>query len=223
MPIRPENTPTTERELVPEGNHVGILYRIINIGTIETPYLDKDGNKKHTPKVRLYWELPNELREYEKDGEMKQLPMSISREVTLSLYKSEKQTAVLRTITHALIGTSLKDEEAESYDIEDLLGRACMVEVSHERMDNGTEFAKAVGFGSIPKGMEVPAQTNKSRVDDVREMSQEEIEELPEWLRDKMKASREYHVRFLAPRGDTPQSAVDEIRNTEIKDEDVPF
>jgi hypothetical protein len=32
-------------------------------------------------------------------------------------------------------------------------------------------------------------------------MTKEEIEELPEYIKDDMKLSHEYHVRFLAPRG----------------------
>lgn len=201
VPPKPENK---ERELVPQGNHVARLYRIINIGTIDTGFQNEDGSPKKQSKVRLYWELPNEMREFEYEGEKKTQPMSISREVTLSLYKSEKHTAVLRTITHALLGVTLKDEEAEVFDIEELLGKACMVEVSHETTKDGKVFAKAVGFGSIPKGMTVPDQVNDNRVDNVRTMSQEDIETLPEWLRDKMKSSDEYALRFLAPRSEQP-------------------
>lgn len=218
MSITAPKQESKPRELVPEGNHVARLYRIINIGTIETPYLNDDGTKKKQAKVRLYFELPNEMREFEYDGEKKTLPMSISREVTLSLYKSEKQTAVLRTIANALIGMNLKDEEAEAFDIEDLLGRACMVQVETNEWE-GNKFSKAVGFGSIPNGVDTPEQVNESRVDNVREMSKEEIDELPEWLADKMKASDEYHVRFLAPRSE--QKA--EPKEDEISPDDIPF
>ena len=212
MAITPGGQSSAPRELVPEGNHVARLYRIIAIGTIPTPYLDENtGKPKEQSKVRLYFELPNEMREFDYDGEKKTLPMSISREVTLSLYKGAAQTAVLRTIAHALIGQAITDDEAETFDIEQLLGMACMVEVEHQRMDNGIEFAKAVGFGSIPKGMTVPEQVNENQVQNVREMTKEEIEELPEWLRDKMKSSREYHVRFEAPREETKPGEEDEV------------
>lgn len=216
MSIIPPKAEGKERELVPEGNHIGILYRIINIGTIDTGFTNDDGSPKKQAKVRVYFELPNEMREFEYDGEKKTLPMSISREVTLSLYKSEKHTAILRTIANACIGTALKDEEAERFDIEDLLGRACMIQVAHEQTKDGKTFAKAVGFGSIPKGMNVPKQTNENRVQNVREMTRDEIDELPEWLRDKMKSSDEYHVRFEAPR--SAPAASDEIGPG-----DVPF
>lgn len=209
-----------ERELVPEGNHIGILYRIINIGTIDTGFQNQDGSPKKQAKVRVYFELPGETREFEYDGEKKTLPMSIGREVTLSLYKSEKHTAVLRTIANACIGTALKDEEAERFDIEDLLGKACMVQISHETTKDGKQFAKAVGFGSLPKGMEVPKQTNENRVQNVREMTVEQISELPEWLRDKMKSSDEYHVRFDAPRAEVTK---EKYPADDIDPEGIPF
>jgi hypothetical protein len=218
MSIIPPKADSKPRELVPTGNHVATLFKIVNIGTIPTPYMNDDGTVKEQARIRLYFELPHEMREFEtKDGEKKTLPMSISREVTLSLYKSEKMTSVLRTTAHALIGQSLTDQEAEVFNVEDLLNMHCMVEVAHETMSDGkgTKFAKAVGFGSIPKGMEVPEQINKGVIQNVREMSQDEIEALPDWLRDKMKSSREYHVRFLAPRTEAPQ-ATDTIGDTNV-------
>ncbi len=136
-------------------------------------------------------------------------------------------TSTLRLMAHALIGTKLTDQEAEVFDVEDLLNKACMVEVTHETMKDGKEFAKAISFGSIPKGMEVPEQINAGVVQDVYKMTEEEVEALPEWLRDKMKTSREYHVRFLAPRSETPQ-AVDEMPDSvreaqELEPGDMPF
>lgn len=209
MPIIPPKQAEQERELVPEGNHIARLYRLINIGTITTPYKDeRTGELKKQSKIRLYFELPNEMREYTynkgtDDEEVKNLPMSVSKEVTLSMYKSEKQTAALRKIAHALIGTALTDEEAESFDVEGLLGLACMLEIEHEtHKESGNKYASVVGFGSIPKGMDVPEAINDKQVQNVREMTIEEIEELPDWLKAKMKSSDEYHVRFLAPRGD---------------------
>jgi len=207
-------TSSTPRELVPAGNHAARLYEIIYIGEIETPYKDNEGNNKWQNKVRLTWELPNEMREFEKDGETTKKPMVISREVTFSLYKSEKQTAVLRTIANALVGTALKDEEAEAFDIDDLLGKDCMVEVSHEEYE-GSKYAKPVGFGSIPAGLTVPEQINKSNIVNVREVTPEEVDALPEFIANKMRSSREYHVRFDAPRSE-PKKVTEELDESNI-------
>jgi len=203
---------TKERELVPVGNHVARLYNIMYLGTLETPYLNDDGTKKEQYKVRLTFELPNELREFGEDK--KELPMVISKECTFSMYKGT-HTAILRTIAHALIGESLKDEEAESFDIDELLGKACMVEVSHEEYDGNT-YAKAVGFGSIPKGMTVPAQVNDNHVVSVHDSKIEDIEKLPEFLKKKITASKEYKARV----GGTP---VAEVKKEEVDSTSIPF
>lgn len=203
---------TKPRELVPEGNHVATLYSLVYIGTVETPYFNDDGSKKEQYKVRLTFELPHELREFERDGETKELPMVISKECTFSMYKGS-HTAQLRTIAHALIGTALKDEEAEAFDIDDLLGRSCMVEVSHEEYE-GKKYAKAVGFGSIPKGMDVPKQINETQIVSVHDTPIEDIDKLPEFISKKIQSSKEYRERVGKSDGDdTP----------EINPEDVPF
>ena len=206
--MKAPKTDTTPRELVPEGNHVATLYSIIYIGTVETPFRNEDGSVKEQYKVRLSFELPNELREFERDGEKVELPMVISKECTFSMYKGS-HTAQLRTIAHALIGTALKDEEAESFDIDDLLGKSCMVEVSHEEYE-GKKYGKAVGFGSIPKGLEVPEQVNKTHIVNVEETPIEEIDALPDFIKSKIKSSKEYRKRV----GDD---------DDEIKAGDIPF
>lgn len=211
MSITPEKTQSKPRELVPQGNHVARLYQIALIGTVETPFRenpdDPESPLKKQTKVRLSFELPNETREFDYDGETKTLPMAVHREVTLSLYRGA-QVAALRLIAEALVGEGLTDEEAEVFDVETLLGKACMVQVVHaEYKDN--KYAKAESFGSIPNGMDVPEAVNPQKILNVREMTKEEIDELPEWLGDKMKASEEYQVRFNAKRAEKVASPED--------------
>ncbi len=54
---------TKPRELVPVGNHVARLFKIVNIGTVPTPYLNEDGSVKEQSRIRLYFELPHEMRD----------------------------------------------------------------------------------------------------------------------------------------------------------------
>jgi len=203
---------TKPRELVPVGNHVARLYNLTYIGTIETPYTNEDGTKKEQYKIRLTFELPNETREFEKDGEKKTMLVVISKEVTFSMYKGS-HTAQLRTIAHALIGVDLKDEEAEVFDVDELLGKACMIQVSHEEYE-GNKYAKAVTFSSIPKGMTVPDQVNKSETVSVHDSSIEDIDKLPEFISKKIKASKEYKKRT---------GAKETLPAEEINPEDIPF
>lgn len=208
----------TKRELVPEGNHVSTLYEIVYLGTMETPYFNDDGSVKEQYKVRLTFELPDELREFGPDNE--KLPMVISKECNFSMYKGT-QTAVLRTIAHALVGQALTDEEAEAFDIDDLLGKSCMLEVSHEEYE-GKKYAKAVGFGSLPKGVKAPKQVNESRTKSVHDMTEDEIFELPEFISKKMTSSKEYQERF----GGTGKADIEEAdknSNNGVTPDGIPF
>lgn len=222
-------TDSRPRELVPEGNHVATLYNITYIGTIETPYVDeKTGEKKKQNRLRLTFELPNEMRKFEVDGETVEKPMVISKEMTFSMYKGSL-TAQLRTISHALIGQALTDEEAETFDADDLLGMSCMVEVTHEEYE-GSKYSKAVTFSSIPKGIEKPNSYNEPKSIVGYELSDQELNDLPEFISNKIKSSEEWKSKFdpaEIERKKDLQAEIDARRGAtpsdDIKPEDIPF
>ena len=70
----------TKREIVKAGTHIATCYSMIHIGTVEWEY---QGEKKWSNKVKLTFELPNEMRDF--GGEQK--PMVISKEYTISLHE----------------------------------------------------------------------------------------------------------------------------------------
>jgi len=188
-------------EIVPAGNHAARLFKIINIGTIDTGFLKDDGSPKIQPRVRLYFEIGNKMKTYkDKEGNEVTKPFAISTEVTLSLYKGAL-VAKLRTIAEAILGKALTDAEAETYDIEQLLGKACMVQINHEKTKDGNDYAKLATVSSLPDGLVAKELTNELVVQDVNHMSIVEIGELPEFLRDKMMGSLEYKNRFGTLKG----------------------
>ena len=74
------NSNSTKKEIVPSGTHIARCYSMIHIGTVEWEY---NGEQKFSNKVRLTFELPNEMREF--SGEQK--PMVISKEYTLTMHE----------------------------------------------------------------------------------------------------------------------------------------
>ena len=52
----------TSRELIPAGNYIARCYQMIEIGTVTENIMGKQVIAK---KVRVGWELPNELRTFE--------------------------------------------------------------------------------------------------------------------------------------------------------------
>lgn len=215
MSLTPQKQESTNRTIAPAGTHRAVLYKIINLGTIPTEWM---GQEKKSHKIRLIWELTDEKIEYEKDGEKKSGPIVVGRKFTFSL--GDKSS--LYPIVVGMIG-GLTDDERWNFNIESLLGTPCLVTVVHDEF-NGKPYAKITSASMLPRGMEIPTQVNKSVVIDVRNMSQEEIDKLPEYLAKDMQASDEYHVRFLAPRGNNNANDVYAKHGVEsINPEDVPF
>lgn len=192
MPIKAPKKEGGDFEIAPAGNHVARLYRIIHLGNV--PYTFQ-GQEKRGPKVRLYFELSNESFEYEKDGQTVTRPFSVSAEYTLSM----NSKATLRKIVEGVLGESMSDDEAYDFDIESLVGKATLLNVIHKTSKDGTRtYANIAGTSPLPKGMEAPAMVNEGIIEDVTTMTLEQIEALPEFLKDAMKASTEFYERFLA-------------------------
>lgn len=206
---------STERKLPPTGTHRAVLYKIINLGNLETEW---QGKKKKSHKIRLYWELSDESIEYEKDGEKKTAPLSISRKFTFSLGDNSH----LYPVVTGIVG-GLTEDERWNFNIESLLGVPCLITIIHDEF-NGIKFAKVTAATQLPKGMEKPVQVNPSVVIDVRKLTKEEVDALPEFIAKDMQSSDEYHVRFLAPRSDATQGSPSALPPyPEIEEKDIPF
>ena len=91
MPITATNT-QTQREPIPAGNYIARCYQMIEIGTVKETILGKD---RISPKVRIGWELPTELKVFkEENGEQ---PCVISKEYTLSMAEKANLRIALKS------------------------------------------------------------------------------------------------------------------------------
>lgn len=175
-------------EPVPAGAHVARLYQILHVGTVPTTY---QGQPRQTDQVRLTFELCNEKKEF-RAGEGEK-PLSIStRFETYSMGKK----ANLRRLVEGMLGVALHDEEARGFDLDELLGQECLLTVVHTQGNDGNTYANIKGASPLPKGMTAPPLVNEARFLDVNEMTQEQIDALPQFLRDKIYSSEEYQRRF---------------------------
>ena len=200
-----------KRELVPAGNYPARCYSMIHIGTVEENIM---GESKQLNKVRITWELPTELRVFkEENGEQ---PMVISQEFTLSM--NEKSN--LRKFLESWRGKGFSEDEAKSFDITKLLGKACMLSVIHKTTAKGNTYANISGVAAMPKGMECAPQINPTFEFNFEEhFSNESLESFPDFIKDKIKSSEEY--KALTMPGHT-----DIVSDAQIVDEssdDLPF
>ena len=173
MAIYAENTGTS-REPVEPGTYMGRCYQMIHIGhVLETI----QGTEKKLNKVRLGFELPTELQT---NGR----PSVLSQEYTLSM--STKSN--LRKMLESWRGKKFTDEEAKKFDITVLLGKPCSITVIVN--DKGYENISAIT--TLMKGTTAPAQINSTQELNYDEFNEELFNDLPEFIKEKVKRSDEY-------------------------------
>lgn len=167
------------------GTYVARCFSMVQIGTISQEYM---GETKELNKVRITWELPNELKVY-KDGEEAK-PLTVSKEFTLSLHEK----ANLRKFLESWRGRAFNEEEAKKFNISKLLGVPCMLSVIHKNSKQGKIYADISGVSSLPKGLECPPQINSNFEFSFTPYEQNKFDLLPDWLKDKIKTSKEYKM-----------------------------
>ena len=165
---------------VPQGTHLAICNMVVDLGLQETTY-NNETKVKHQCFVR--WELPHERIEWEVDGQKKEGPMSIGKTYTLSL----ADKANLRKDLEAWRGKAFTPDELDGFDLFNLLGVGCQVIVTHKTRETRT-YANVTGVASWPKGMPRP-QVTENPILKYAEDAQADFEKLPEWIRNKIKAS----------------------------------
>lgn len=150
--IKAKSGGSTQRELIPAGSHMARCYSIVHIGTVQWEW---QGEVKHKNKVRLTWELPNETKVFkEENGEQ---PFVISKEYTLSMHEKSN----LRRDVESLLG-SMTEQQADDFDITDLMGKPCMITVMHKIAKNGNTYSSVGSVTPLMKGIECPDQHNDS-------------------------------------------------------------
>ena len=188
---------------VPAGNHIARCYQIIHVGTVPGEYM---GQPIMTNKVRFTFELPNETKIF-KEGDAPK-PFSISQEYTLSM--GEKSN--LRKAIQGWIGTSLLKEEAEFFDVEEMIGKPCMLNVVHKTSKKGSVYALVQGIAPIPKGIEAPAQINPSKIFNyTNHFDQATFDALPKFLKEVMEKSEEY------------KALKNPMQDGEVNPDEIPF
>jgi hypothetical protein len=164
---------------IPEGVHTAQCYAIVDLGI---HYSEKFDKKAH--KVQVMWELPEEKYEYE--GE--ELPRVISKEYTLSL--GEK--ANLRKDLQAWRGKAFTDEELQGFDLKNVLGKGCQLQIIHTEK-NGKTYSNIASIMGLPKGMKMGEPINNAIYFDLEAPDAlQDMDILPAWIQDKIKASETY-------------------------------
>lgn len=199
---------TTQRELIPAGNYIARCYQLIEIGTVTDIVMGKTSTSK---KVRIGWELPDEMKVF--DEKIGPQPRVISVEYTLSTGKK----ATLRAMLASWRGKDFTEEEAKGFDITKLIGAGCMINIIHKAgvADPTKLYEKIAGITPLPKGVKLPAAINTPFILSYDAWELDKFAKLPEFISNRMKDSAEFKA-MLNPQ-ETHIGADDEIAN------DLPF
>ena len=203
---------STDFAICPAANHVAICNAVVDLG------LQPGSGQYPDPKHQVYirFELPTEQITYTKDGKEITGPMSIGRTFTASM--SEK--ANLRKFIEGWFGKKFpNDEAAANFDLEALLTKKCLINVTHSEK-GGKTYANIANAAPIPKGMPVEyKQHNPSLFFDLSAPDEGMFNMLPEWLRKKITerlqepaAQKSVEDEYLSGAGGKPDF-----------DDDIPF
>lgn len=134
----------------PAGAHAAVCVDVVDLGMLEVTY----GNKKKSQhKIRIVWQIAEMMADYK--------PYLVSRRYTNSLHEK----ASLRKDLESWRGKPFTEAELNGFDLENLLGAACYVNVIHNVKDGDT-FANVTSIMRLPKGMEAPKARDYVRVCD---------------------------------------------------------
>jgi hypothetical protein len=160
-------------EDAPIGTHVATCIRLIDIGTHESEYQGKTSVRNQ---VFVQWELPNTLMS---DGR----PFVVGKFYTNSL----NEKANLRHDLEAWRGRPFTAQEEERFDLEAILGKACLVGVT-AKPSGGTRVG---GVLALPKGTKVPPPQNDVFAFWIEEWDQEKFDRLGKGIQAMIERSHE--------------------------------
>lgn len=180
---------------------------------------------KAKEKIIIMWEVQGERIQFtNKDGEEMEMPKVITKEYTASLHEK----ADLRKHLEAWRGKQFTDEELQGFNLRNILGANCQIQVVHKasKKDPTKKYAVVNSIFPIVKG--------QPKLDPEHDLIFYEIESgdeipgfTPEWIQLKIKASEEYqsiHGRKAGPYGqDGPPPTDDDAPPWPDEDDDIPF
>jgi hypothetical protein len=210
MIIRENRTESTFK-LPPSGSHLGRLYRILDLGTQKVEW---QGAIKMQRKLMFSFELHGEDNDGQalttNDGK----PLMISKRYTMSL--GEQST--LRKDLESWRGKKFTAEELLGFDLNVLLGKLAMCNVTHNDRE-GKTYANLSGLSQVPaalKKMPEPTGVNELMIFSLDAFDQAKFDSLSDGLKDIIKKSAEW-------RGTNGEEEANKAVAIATLDDDMPF
>lgn len=175
-------------ERCPPGMHLARCYRIIDLGTQKSEYM---GQVKYLHKIMLGWEIhgTNDSGQPLKMNDGR--PFAIFKNYTLSW--SDK--ANLRLDLQSWRGKPFTQEEMRRFDLKNILGAWCMLNVIERPGNDGKIYTNVNGVTPVPSMIKqngLPQAVNANEIFNLSEPDMKMFETFSENLKTKIKASPEW-------------------------------
>lgn len=181
--IEPENKSSIPP--LEAGSYAGRCIQVIDLGTHMEQY---KGEKEEKPvrKVRIVFELPDELVTYKEENG--QEPRMIGIDYPFSFHKK----ANLRKFLETWRGREFTEEELQGFDISKLLWVPGLVQVAQYTNKEGNTRSKISTVWVLPKSMQCAPQVNTSVLYTPVEHNAEIFAKFPEWIQKEICSSQEW-------------------------------
>lgn len=167
---------------IDDGVYQAICVGLYDLGTQHNVQYDS-----YSRKVLVMWELPEVLISFEKDGKTIEAPRIVSKQYTMSL--GEK--ANLRKDLVAWRGRAFTDEELTGFDLAQILGKPCMIQILNQVAKNGKSYSNITGIMPVYKGINIPKPSTE-----IRYFSMDDHVDIPsgtpQWISDIITKSDEW-------------------------------
>ena len=184
------NSQTSTFKNVPSGLHLARCYRIVDLGTQKSEY---DGKTNFSRKVMICWEIHGEDSNGEPLCTDKGEPMAIFKTYTLSL----NDKASLRIDLQAWRGRAFTQEELNRFDLKNVLGHWCMVNVIQKPVGDKV-YSNVASLAPVPqvvKSSGLPDGHNKLDIFNIAEPDMKLFETFGKNIKHKIESSPEWKAR----------------------------
>jgi len=185
-------------EMTPEGVYTGRCYKIIDLGTQTTT--GQFGTKEQH-KVMVAWELIGNDDQKMEDGR----PFSVTQWYTVSLHEKAK----LRADLEAWRGKKFTKEELDGFDLGNVLGAYCMIQVVHDETGKYANVQSIMAY----KGTK-PAPVNPNVVFDIDEPDMAVFDAMSDNMKAKITSAPEWNKPAAKADDKADDAAVDTYKQT---------
>ncbi len=166
--------PKSNTTPAPAGNHVARCFSVVDCGThTETGPFGTKTNRK----IKISWELPDELHTFKEERGPE--PFSVHKQYNFTT----NEKSGLRKDLESWRGKPFTAEELETFDLKNLVGAPCMLNVVHVTKADRT-YANIQGISPIPKSLKntLPAPHNPPVFWTVGDGQDATFSKLPEFM-----------------------------------------